>query len=79
MNLDYEVNHDRPAEELEDVVYSQSTQLQKMRTVRCACGEWKTITHFFKCLYCEECFCKKCAEDHFGLTKQEWKNNKNKI
>lgn len=25
------------------------------------------------CLYCDESFCLTCAEDHFGMTREQWK------
>ena len=78
MKLDYTVNHERNESDLDDVVYSQTNQLQKMRIVRCACSEWLKITHFYRCLYCNECFCAKCAETHFGMTREQWTTNKNK-
>lgn len=35
------------------------------------CGRWVRIDMAYKCLYCEFYFCEKCAEIHFGKTKEE--------
>ena len=49
----------------------------------CCCGNCKrTIVPgergdraSYKCLYCETYYCTKCAEEHFGMTRNAWKIN----
>lgn len=36
--------------------------------VRCGCLKKLWIQDAYKCLYCKEWFCEKCAEEHFGET-----------
>lgn len=31
------------------------------------------ISELFKCLYCWMWFCEKCAEEHFGKTREQWR------
>ena len=38
--------------------------------------ENKPIWKAYRCLYCGEYFCEKCAEKHFGETKEEHKLKK---
>lgn len=53
-------------------VYEQLKQARDTGEVECYCGrrfEWISL---FRCLYCREFYCAKCAEEHFGKTRLEW-------
>jgi len=41
--------------------------------VRCGCLRKLWPHQAYKCLYCEEAFCKPCAEIHFGKTVAEYR------
>jgi len=45
--------------------------------VTCECGKRAHIRFFFKCLYCHQYYCYRCAEVHFGKTVSEYKAEKN--
>jgi len=54
----------------------QYSQLWSTSEVTCHCG---TKIHFmdaFRCLYCGEFFCQRCAEVHFGQTQRDWMKQK---
>lgn len=41
--------------------------------VRCGCNKMLKPHQSYKCLYCEEAFCKECAEVHFNKTVKEYR------
>jgi len=41
--------------------------------VRCGCLVKLAPHQAYKCLFCEEAFCKNCAEIHFGQTRAEYR------
>lgn len=41
--------------------------------VRCGCMRKLKPHQAYKCLYCEQAFCKSCAEIHFGRTIAEYR------
>lgn len=43
------------------------------KNTRCQCGGYLNPLNSFRCLYCSELYCKKCAERHFGKTLTEWR------
>jgi len=45
----------------------------RLGTITCRCGWKRGIMHMFQCLYCREWFCERCAEDHFGKTREQWR------
>lgn len=54
-------------------VYKQTKEmLDPIRPfVRCYCQKKLQPHHAYRCLYCGEWFCEKCAEKHFGKTKEQ--------
>jgi len=42
------------------------------QTSVCRCGNFLSSISSYKCLYCKEWFCTECAEEHFGVTVEEW-------
>lgn len=40
--------------------------------IRCECGNLISVQSVFRCLYCAEWYCQRCAEIHFGMTREEW-------
>ena len=54
----------------------QHVELTSIGLSRCRCGsQIDPFDTSVKCLYCAEWFCLTCAEDHFGETRQGWKDN----
>ena len=54
----------------------QWTQAVEERVITCICGRELVIQCMFRCLYCGEWFCARCAEIHFGKTvKEYWSEN----
>ena len=41
--------------------------------VRCYCMRKLKPHQAYKCLYCEEAYCKSCAETHFGKTVEQYR------
>ena len=56
-------------------VFKQTKEfMDKIRPfVRCGCLKMLKPHQAYKCLYCEEAFCKPCAEIHFGKTVAEYR------
>lgn len=50
----------------------QRSQAFEHETITCNCGQLRHLTHAFRCLYCGEWYCSRCAEEHFGQTIQQW-------
>lgn len=40
--------------------------------VVCACKKAFHAKDMYQCFYCDVWHCEKCAEEHFGMTKEEW-------
>jgi len=57
-----------------DFVAEQIRQIESpaVPKFRCHCGVWIIVSHGFRCLYCLEWYCLKCAEIHFGRTRADW-------
>ncbi len=56
-------------------IYEQQKRI-KLRpplTLVCSCGTVFWMSNMYKCLYCKEYFCAKCAEAHFGKTVEQWR------
>lgn len=54
-------------------VFKQTKQMMSVdgpfgSHVYCGCLKRLKPHQIYKCLYCEEAYCKKCAEKHFGKT-----------
>ncbi len=45
-------------------------------TVTCGCGHAAPLRFLYRCLYCGLFFCERCAEAHFGKTKEEYAREK---
>lgn len=41
--------------------------------VRCGCMRKLWMHEAYKCLYCDEWYCKTCAESHFGKTVEQYR------
>lgn len=41
--------------------------------VTCRCGAKVPLRFMYKCYYCYEYLCEKCAPIHFGSTREEYK------
>lgn len=39
--------------------------------IYCGCGQMRAIELAYRCLYCGEWYCARCAEIHFGKTVQQ--------
>lgn len=46
------------------------------RRIACECGQVRALELAYRCLYCGAWFCVPCAELHFGMTVQAWKEKK---
>lgn len=44
--------------------------------LKCVCGKRVYIEDMYRCLYCGEWYCRKCAEAHFDKTIEEYENEK---
>ncbi|MCP4700498.1 MAG: hypothetical protein GY862_27150 [Gammaproteobacteria bacterium] len=45
----------------------------RMAELTCPCDKKAPIVRMFQCLYCNVWFCKTCAEQHFGKTVAQYK------
>ena len=57
-------------------VWRQTLEAMGGHHVTCCCDKKLPIHFAFRCLYCGEYYCQKCAEVHFGKTREEHNNNK---
>lgn len=58
-------------------VAKQLMQAAREGKVDCSCGKIIPTHLMYRCLYCGEFYCQKCAEDHFGKTRQKYMEEKN--
>lgn len=42
-------------------------------TVTCPCGCARAINRAVRCLYCDIWYCERCAEEHFGETRADYR------
>ena len=45
----------------------------RLTVITCACGWKRGIMKMYQCLYCNEWLCELCAEEHFGKTRKQWR------
>ena len=45
----------------------------RLATITCRCGRERSIMLMYQCLYCKEWYCDTCAEQHFGQTVAEYR------
>ncbi len=60
----------------ETVEQSINGVIGRLMTVTCPCGWKRGITLMYKCLYCDVWFCRSCAEEHFGKSVDEYKQQR---
>lgn len=48
------------------VVYRQLREAMFSKKVTCRCGHASVFGFVFRCFFCGEFFCSRCARDHFG-------------
>lgn len=53
-------------------VRRQLHQVKHKARVTCGCGLTISVMYAFRCLYCGEYYCQRCAEAHFGMTRAEY-------
>ena len=41
--------------------------------ITCSCGKRRVWWNMYRCLYCGVFYCKECAQFHFGMRVQEFK------
>jgi hypothetical protein len=46
----------------------------RVLSVRCGCLKKVKLKYAYRCLYCSVFFCKECAEDHFGKTIDQYRD-----
>jgi len=61
-----------------ETVKKQNIEILTDGIITCECGKRCDIRFFYKCLYCRQYYCFRCAEEHFGQTVHEYKLTKNK-
>ncbi|ACB76657.1 hypothetical protein [Opitutus terrae] len=59
-----------------DHLRRQWSDAVERRTITCECGQIRALELAYRCLYCGAWFCVPCAESHFGMTLQQWKQKK---
>ncbi len=73
--------HQETKEEKAAFVAKQSREAtyhegQKVQEVTCFCGTCAPLRWMYRCLYCGEFYCQRCAEVHFGKTRAEYQADK---
>lgn len=58
------------------IVRKQFDRAIKEIKITCGCGFTLPLRFTYKCLYCDEWYCKECAEIHFGKTREEYAKEK---
>lgn len=46
----------------------------RLATITCPCGRKRAVVKMYQCLYCKIWMCDPCAEEHFGKTVAQWRN-----
>lgn len=61
------------AKQFREALYQEGKIVQE---VTCRCGLTMPLRFAYRCLYCGEFYCMKCAEIHFGKSRQQYKIEK---
>ena len=61
-----------PDTEKKRVLADQWSEATTHNSIHCTCGLQRALPLAFRCLYCGQFYCARCAEVHFGQTIQEW-------
>lgn len=59
-------------EEKKRIIADQWSQAVSQNTITCACGLERALPLAYRCLYCGQYYCHRCAEVHFSKTLAEW-------
>ena len=51
---------------------AQWKQAVQFNTITCECTALRPLVLAFRCLYCGQWYCERCAEIHFGKTIDAW-------
>jgi hypothetical protein len=57
-------------------VRRQLHQVKHYAKVTCGCGLTLSVMYSFRCLYCGEFYCQRCAEVHFGKTRAAYEHER---
>jgi len=68
MNQVKEFTEEQHAEHVE----RQTKEARCLGCITCRCGDEVGLVVAYRCLYCDAWFCEPCAEDHFGMTVDEY-------
>lgn len=72
MNIDSSC--DTVLEQLRDTVVQEREGVTiRMALISCPCSRRLALVKAYKCLYCGVWFCHSCAEEHFGKTVAEYR------
>ena len=58
------------------VIADQWSEATAQNSITCTCGLQRALPLAFRCLYCGQYYCHRCAEIHFGQTLAEWVGKK---
>ena len=71
---EHELNLQIVAEQLRIIKRQEQDKIPLIYTkIRCVCERFVLWQHMYRCLYCGIWFCKDCAEEHYGMTVEEYR------
>ena len=53
-------------------IFHQAKEMDITGRTHCGCGKELNALNCFRCVYCGQFLCVKCAEIHFGLTREDY-------
>lgn len=68
--------HQETKTEKQAFVHKQTQQAASHGFIRCFCEIKVPVWKAYRCLYCGEFYCLRCAEVHFGKTRAEYQAEK---
>lgn len=54
------------------LIFKQTMEIDLNGATACGCGKEINALNSFRCVYCGQFMCVKCAEVHFGVTREEY-------
>ena len=76
VEIDHYIKRLNPADEqdagLMAKIFHQTKEMDITGRTHCGCGKELHATNCIRCLYCGQFLCVKCAEIHFGLTREDY-------
>jgi hypothetical protein len=73
VEIDHYIQRLQPSEiHIQRLLLKQAYDMDLTGKTQCGCGKEVNALNSFRCVYCGQFLCVKCAEEHFGVTSEAY-------